>query len=78
MKKEFMNKGMLQSKRKATGFNWERFDFNSKILINPSRTRAKQKLTNHENHPTGVGMPREGVDIQLVLEFHYQSNNCRE
>ena len=42
MKKEFMNKGMLQSKRKATGFNWERFDFNSKIFINPSRTRAKQ------------------------------------
>ena len=34
MKKEFMNKGMLQSKRKATGFNWERFDFNSKIFIN--------------------------------------------
>ena len=73
MRKEFMGVGMLQSKQKATGLLGT-FRFYFKIFINPPGLE-QTVLTPHENHPTKVGLPRDGVEQQFVGEFHFAVEN---
>ena len=77
MKMEFMYAGMLQSKLKS---NW--FFGNVSILFQnlhqPFQDQSETELAQHENHPTVVGLPNDGVEQHLVVELQKTCQKRRE